>query len=123
MNRKCPSLLQFLFPVIHLHSLANLLLEFIHGQRDALLPRLLVFLLHGRLQVLLQLLIQLGDRESTSESVGGRQKPANKGSSSWWNICFLPSDIPLYPGSAIQTQCKTHARESQPAPPKHSLDL
>lgn len=36
---------------------------------------------------------------------GGRKKtcqspPVNKGSS-WLNICFLPSNIPLYPGSAI----------------------
>lgn len=63
--------------VIHFYSTANLLLEFIHGKRDALLPGLLVFLLHGRLQVLLQLLIQLGDRGSTSETVGGRSLPVS----------------------------------------------
>lgn len=56
----------YFLSVIHFYdSVADLLLEFIHGLCDALLPWLLVFLQHGRLQVLLQLLIQLGDREST----------------------------------------------------------
>lgn len=48
-------------------SLPHLLLKFVHSMCDTLLPRLVVFLLHGLLQVLSELLIQLWDRRSTSE--------------------------------------------------------
>lgn len=127
-EQKCTVLLHHYYFCQYLicDSIADLLLEFIHGLRDALLPWLLVFLLHGRLQVLLQLLIQLGDRESTWETVGGRnlpQSPPVNKSSSWSNIFSLPSNIPLYPGSTIQKRFKTHAGRSLPVPRRHSLDL
>lgn len=74
-------------------SLANLLLELIHGLRDALLPRLPVLLLHGPSQVLLQLLVQLADGQRELQrprEEERRPSPPIDKNSSWSNIFLFP---------------------------------